>query len=191
MLLDLLKCVMRVRILSYKDITTHLSLSNSITKKRLRFLVSTSVASDPPWRHVKIFFLLWNDVQLQPKLLDRLEFCRALIQTTFSHRGMKVCLICEASLSHHTLYGKFNPRVYNVSHNSLLARWPGNKINKSAPPHRFWSRPMTRNRRPFWGALKMLYYQSQLNELYMYNLKCYLFVHNVSHTWCGTSISLW
>ena len=24
------------------------------------------------------FFPLWNDVQLQPKLLDRLEFCRAV-----------------------------------------------------------------------------------------------------------------
>ena len=35
---------------------------------------------------------------------------------------MNVCLICEASLSHHTLYnGKFGPRVYNVSRISLLA----------------------------------------------------------------------
>ena len=39
------------------------------------------------------------------KLLDRLEFCRAVFETTFSHRGrpINICLICEASLSHHTL----------------------------------------------------------------------------------------
>ena len=34
-------------------------------------------------------FLRWNDVQLQPKLLDRLEFCRAVVLATFSHRGIK------------------------------------------------------------------------------------------------------
>ena len=48
---------------------------------------------------------------------------------------MNVCPICEASLSHHTLYnGKFVPRVYNVSRISLLApkkRWP-----KKKPRHR-------------------------------------------------------
>ena len=80
-------------------------------KKVIRFLVSARVAS-----------LLWNDVQLQQKLLDRLEFCCAL--TTFSQRGMNICLICEASLSHHTsiVYGKLDPRVYNVSRTSLLAK---------------------------------------------------------------------
>ena len=43
----------------------------------------------------------------------------------FSHtcRGMNVCLICEASLSHHTLYmGNLGPRVYNVSYITLLAK---------------------------------------------------------------------
>ena len=31
---------------------------------------------------------------------------------TFSHRGVNICPICEASLRHHTLYGKFGRRVY-------------------------------------------------------------------------------
>ena len=34
------------------------------------------------------FLLLWNDVQLQPKLLDQLEFCLAVFYTTFLHRGI-------------------------------------------------------------------------------------------------------
>ena len=35
---------------------------------------------------------IWNDVQLQPRLQDWLDFCLA---------GINVCPICEASLSHH------------------------------------------------------------------------------------------
>ena len=46
-------------------------------------------------------------------MLDRLEFCHAVFEMTFSHRGMNVCPICEASLSHHTLCMKFGPSVYS------------------------------------------------------------------------------
>ena len=43
------------------------------------------------------------------KIPDRFEFCRTVFYMTFSHRGMNVCPICDASLSHHTfLYGKFD-----------------------------------------------------------------------------------
>ena len=64
----------------------------------------------------------------------RLQFCHAVF--------------CEASLSHHTLYGKFGPRVYNVSCISLLAKkkklkkWDyqkKKKKKKKASPHQFWS----------------------------------------------------
>ena len=53
---------------------------------------------------------------------------------TFSHtcRGMNVCPICEASLRH----GKFGPCVCN----ECITYFP-------ASSHRFWSRPMTTNRR--------------------------------------------
>ena len=48
-------------------------------KKGVRFLVSARAASDPLVGIFLIFFfLLGNDVQLQPTLLDRLEFCRAV-----------------------------------------------------------------------------------------------------------------
>ena len=49
-----------------------------------------------PSAFLVFFYMLWNDVQLEPKLLD------------FSHMGMNICRnvcrnICDASLSHHTL----------------------------------------------------------------------------------------
>ena len=48
-------------------------------QKSLRFLVSLRVTSD---LHVSIFSLIffgiWNDVLLQPKLLDRFEFSHAV-----------------------------------------------------------------------------------------------------------------
>ena len=75
-------------------------------RKRLQFLVSACVASDPCVKIVitiLLFFLLRNDVQLQSKLLDRLEFCHAVFKPTFSYRGMNVCPIYAASLSHDTL----------------------------------------------------------------------------------------
>ena len=61
---------------------------------------------------------------------------------------MNVCLICEASLSHHTLYnGKFGPRVYTyISRISMLAK-------KSASPHRPWSRPRQETGYFFWGLM--------------------------------------
>ena len=46
--------------------------------KSLRFLVSVRVASDHLRIGIFYFLLLRNDVQLQPKLLDRLEFCRVV-----------------------------------------------------------------------------------------------------------------
>ena len=48
------------------------------TPKSLRFLVSARVTSDPRGNINLLFFPLWNDVQLQPKLLDWLEFCHAV-----------------------------------------------------------------------------------------------------------------
>ena len=94
------------------------------TNKSLRFLVTVCVASDPRAGIFNfLFFVLLNDVQLQPKLLDRLEFCRAV--PTFSHRGMNVCPICEASLSHHTLYmGNLVP-AYTMYH--VFPCWPPKK----------------------------------------------------------------
>ena len=103
----------------------------------VRFLVSTCVGI-----FLINFFLLWNDVQLQSKLLDRLDFCRAVFKTTFSHRGMNVCLICEASLSHHTLCMGNLVLAYTMYHPFPCLTFT--KQNKSVSPHRFWSRPMTR-----------------------------------------------
>ena len=46
---------------------------------------------------------------------------------------MNVCPICEASLCHHTfVYGKFDPRVYNVSRISLLAKKKEKMAEKKA-----------------------------------------------------------
>ena len=90
-----------------------------------------------------LFFKLWNDVQLQPNL----EFCRAVFKITFSHKGMSICPIYEASLSHHTLYiweiwsGSNNcVDMYHVFH--WLA-W-------------IWSRPLTRNWKLFLFGLIIL-----------------------------------
>ena len=68
-----------------------------------------------------ISFLLWNYVQLQPKLLDRFEFCRpAFSAIYFSHRGMDVFPICEASLdlvptNHVYIYHEFHWLAKNIS----------------------------------------------------------------------------
>ena len=74
----------------------------------------------------------------------------------FPHRGMNVCLICEASLSlnsQHTLY------LWEIWHTMYHVFPPGDKKKdglkkKSAPPHRFWRRPITRNRSRFCFDLK-------------------------------------
>ena len=58
-------------------------------EKSIRFLVSMCVATDP---RISIFSFLsfcYNDVQLQPKLLDRLVFCRAVFYTTFFQIGVR------------------------------------------------------------------------------------------------------
>ena len=58
------------------------------------------------WHFKLIFFLvLGSDVQLQPKLLDRLGICRAVFWTTFSHRGMNVIWFVRPLLAF--VYGKF------------------------------------------------------------------------------------
>ena len=53
---------------------------------------------------------------------------------TFSHRGMNVCLICDASLSHHTLYmGNFIPAY--IYHGSRITYFPvGKKKRKKRLP---------------------------------------------------------
>ena len=64
---------------------------------------------------------------------------------------MNVCPICEASLSHHTLYiGNLVPAAYTMYH--VFPCWQKEKKmaeKKGASPHRSWSRPMTRNQRLF------------------------------------------
>ena len=79
-------------------------------------------------------------------------------ETTFSHRSMNVCPICEASLSHYTLcmgnLSGSNNRVY------VFNGWQ--KIfflKEGSSPHRFWIRPTTRNRRLFF----LLYNESYLD----------------------------
>ena len=65
---------------------------------------------------------------MKPKMLDRLEFLPCCVfKWLFSHMGMNVCPICEASLSHHIL--------------CVLEIWSGSII---ASLHRFGRRPMTR-----------------------------------------------
>ena len=45
-----------------------------------------------------------------------IDWNSAVLCSTLSHRGMNVCLICEASLSHHTLYmGNLVP-AYTMYH---------------------------------------------------------------------------
>ena len=62
---------------------------------------------------------------------------------------MNVSPICVASVSHHThcinIMGNLVP---GYVHYHVFPCWQKQKIaEKSASPHRFWSRPMTRNRR--------------------------------------------
>ena len=81
-------------------------------QQTLRFLVCARVASDLRFS-IFIFILFHFAMKRCPiaanELLDRLRFCRAVFKHLFFlHRGMNVCPICAASLSHHTLvYGKF------------------------------------------------------------------------------------
>ena len=45
-------------------------------------------------------FLLWNDAQFQPKLLDRLEFCcTVFFKQLFPQRGMFACFVRPLLLS--------------------------------------------------------------------------------------------
>ena len=68
---------------------------------------------------------------------------------------MNVCLICEASLSHHTLYmGNLVP-AYTMYH--VFPCWKKRRKiagKKSASPHQFWNQPMTRNQRLFLFGLR-------------------------------------
>ena len=99
-------------------------------QKSLRFLVFARVASDP---RVKIcnfvfFFLFFFAMKRCPKLL--------CFKTTFSHRGMNVCPICDASLSHRTLnVGNLVPAYFPAG---KIKKMAGKKIiNKNVSPHRF------------------------------------------------------
>ena len=62
-------------------------------------------------------FLLWNNVQLHPKLLDQLEFCRAVFLMPFSHSASSMNIFVR-SLSFYTLCIG-NLVCSNVSHISL------------------------------------------------------------------------
>ena len=70
----------------------------------------------PARRHFIVFFflvgifscLLWNNVQLQPNLLDRLAFfCASAFLNDFSHRGMNVCPIYNMYHTFHWLANFF------------------------------------------------------------------------------------
>ena len=71
--------------------------------------------------------------------LNNWNYAVLCFKRPFSYRGMNACPICEASLSYHTLC---------VGNLVWLAK---KKRKKSASPHIFWSRPMTRNWRLFGG----------------------------------------
>ena len=119
-------------------------------QKRLRFLVSTRVASDPPISFFSFlfFFLLWNNDELQPQLLDRLD--AVFLSDFFS--GMNICPIWVASLSHHTLcVGIFWSGSNNGIYMYHIFHWLANKnmIFKKISPQQFWNRPMTRNQTLF------------------------------------------
>ena len=64
-------------------------------------MVSARVASDPYMGIFNfLFFGLWNDVQLQPKLLDLLEFCRAVLTVTQVVRPLLATTLCEANFNY-------------------------------------------------------------------------------------------
>ena len=67
------------------------------------------------------FFCYETMFQLQPKLLGQLEFCHAVL-----YRGMNICLICEASLSHHTLCMENLVPAYTMYH--VFPCWQKRKI---------------------------------------------------------------
>ena len=114
----------------------------------------------PARQHLKFWkkIWLWNDVQLQPKLLDRLVEFQAIFKTTFSHRGTNICPICEVSLSYHNLCMR-NFGLVPINMYACITHFTGwqKKTQKSASPHWFWSRPMTRNRGHFWGHLERVH----------------------------------
>ena len=116
----------------------------------LLFLVSAHVASDP---RVGIFnfpfppppfFWAMKQCPTAAKIAGSIGILPYCVLNDFSHRGMNVCPICEASLSHDTLCMKFwsgsNNRIY--MYHVLVFHWLAHEQN--------WSRPLTRNRRLFW-----------------------------------------
>ena len=141
------------------------------TKQKSSFLSPCAL----PQSRALAFLMLWNDIQLQPKLLDQLEFCRAVFySTTFSHRRMNLCPF--ASLSHHTLC--MRNLVWLTVCTCITYGWP--QINVS--PHRFWSWPMTSNRRLFLFGLK---------PIKIISLKGFLFEKVLNYKSWSTDLFFW
>ena len=93
-------------------------------KKSLPFLVYTRIASDP---HINIFNFLFVFAMkwcpIAAKIAGLIGILPCCVLNNFFPIGVwTFCLICEASLSHHTLYmGKIGPHIH-VSRISLLAK---------------------------------------------------------------------
>ena len=80
-----------------------------------------------------IFCLLWNDVQLQLKLLDRLQFCALCFKRPFAHRGYeRLPDLCGRSKPPNFVYGKFG-LVPITAYTGIVyfTGWPNQKITKT------------------------------------------------------------
>ena len=119
-------------------------------KESLWFLVSAHVTSDPC---ISIFslsflFLCYESMINCTKIAGSNGSLPRFVLNNFFKRGMNVCPICEASLGHHTfLYGRFGLVPITACAYHLKNFTQKTKLNK------IWSWPMTRNWRPFLGAL--------------------------------------
>ena len=75
-------------------------------------------------------FVAMKRCQIAAKIAGSIGILPCCVSTIFSHRGMNVCPMCEASLNHHTLYNEdFGPHVYMYH---VFLCWQ-NKTTKNAP----------------------------------------------------------
>ena len=70
-------------------------------------------------------FFLGGGYETKAKIAGSIGIPPRCVLTTFSHRGMNVCLICAASLSHHTVYGKFS--LVPITMYMYFTGWPEEK----------------------------------------------------------------
>ena len=129
-------------------------------QRSLWFLVSARIASDPRISILKFRCFCYETMSncSQNCWID-LNPAALCFKRLFHTGGMNVCLICEASLSYHTLYIWNLVSAYTcITYFPVCKKkdYPQNKP-KNASPHRFWSWQMTRNLSFFGGPNPVMF----------------------------------